>query len=890
MWVPDAVHQERLDYRLQDGGAPEPAEVDATQTVLLVDDDARLRDLLRTVLIPLGCEIIAAGSGEDALTELLQRRVAVIVLDINLPGMDGFETAQLIRGTDELTSTPIIFLTGDAAAGTDLQRGYDLGAVDFLVKPVSRHVLYAKVKALLELDRSFTRLRREAATLHQQQLMAARSAEIRQREELAFTRRRERLTNIFAEASIDLPTLQRTVVSELSELFDADCVLRPSLPGNGGHDSLSRSLAGGDPDWLEVWLTTRLAAQAPLAESLSVWTPDRTILAEELTARGERVGVVCVGRPDGPPFSEPEAALFRGAAAAAALAVSNATLYRIQADYAAVIQATGDAILAVGSSGEIRRCNNAATALFGSGRDTLLGRSITDFAVETDRSRFRERLEFTLAQHHEVSLEMTCRTDSDRRIEVMATLSPIGDSADLHAAVVIHDLTEIRQAQEEIRHLASHDPLTNLANRRQLADRLTGIVQEHNDTPDTVAVLYLDINKFKQVNDTYGHDVGDELLLAVATRLRSAVSPQTLVCRAGGDEFVVVLEHLRTADAAAIEANRILKSVEAEPVHCRDVIVRPSISMGGACLGANARTPEELLSQADLAMFEAKKNRLDACVLYTDLMGSRRREEAHLRAEVSDAIRNSELRMVYQPIIHAQTGEVYGLEALVRWRIGDDEVPARDIVALAEASNQTDVLGRWILNRAFEDHRNLGHDGSRLHVNLSANQVLKTDFLGDLTDSAMRNRVAPEQVCLELTERAFTGNPTTVYPAVDRARELGFCVAIDDFGVEHACFTNLVHLSVDCLKIDRSFIAQIPVNERARRLVEGQIAIAASMRALLIAEGVETQQQADWLRRAGCMVHQGFLYAPPTEISDLPEVLAKTARMLRTPTADSEVP
>jgi DNA-binding response OmpR family regulator len=196
---------------------------------LVVDDDPRLLDLLVTVLVPLSCEIIAVRSGEDALTTLLQRTVAVIVLDISMPGMDGFETAQLIRETEALASTPIIFLTGRASADSDLQRGYDLGAVDFLIKPVSRHVLFAKVKALLELDRSFAKLRSDAARFHEQQLQAARAAEIRQREELIFTQRRERLTNIFAEASIDLASLEKAIVAEFSHLFDADCVL-PDLP------------------------------------------------------------------------------------------------------------------------------------------------------------------------------------------------------------------------------------------------------------------------------------------------------------------------------------------------------------------------------------------------------------------------------------------------------------------------------------------------------------------------------------------------------------------------------------------------------------------------------------------------------------------------------------
>lgn len=867
-----------------------PGDAGSRQTVLVVDDDARLRDLLCAVLVPLGCEVVAAGSGEEALTELLQRKVAVIVLDINMPGMNGFETAQLVRESEELASTPIIFLTGQAAEDSDLRRGYELGAVDFLVKPVSRQVLYGKVKALLELDRSFARLRCEAAELHEQQLHIARTAEIQQRQELAITRRRERLTNIFAEASIDLASLERAIVTELSQLFDAECVLRLSSPGHGWHDSVSHSgsapESGGAYGRLEAWLVERLGDRNG---SVSPY-PD--VMVEDLTARSRRVGVVCVGRAGGPPFSEADAALFRGASAAAALAVSNATLYRVQAEYAAVMQATGDAILAVDAAGEVRSCNKAASALFGGEYDGLLGRSIFDFAIESDRPRFRERLDFTLTAHQEVSLELTCQSKGDRQFDVTATLSPIGDSADLHVAVVIHDLTDIKEAQKEIRHLASHDPLTDLANRRQLGERLADIVLQYTETPGITALLYLDVNEFKHVNDTYGHDAGDELLLAVATRLRSAVDPQALVCRVGGDEFIVVLEHLPSVDSAAPEANRILNRLQAEPVHCRGVTIQPSLSMGASCLGSSARTAEELLSQADLAMFEAKKNRLDECVFYTDLIGSRHRQTASLQSEVADAIKRSEFRMVYQPIVNAATGALFGIEALVRWNVGGQEVPPDEIIDLAESSRQTSALGRWILRRSFEDFAHLGRKGMKLHVNISPNQVLRADFLNGLVDAYQDTRISPSHVCLELTERAFTESAAAAYATLNRARDIGFGLAIDDFGVEYASMTNLLHVPVDCLKIDRSFISQVHVNERVQRLVEGQIAVASSMRIKLVAEGVETREQADWLRQAGCLLHQGYLYARPTETSLLPEVLDRTAATLEAldDEAGTEVP
>ncbi|MBB3601124.1 diguanylate cyclase (GGDEF)-like protein/PAS domain S-box-containing protein [Mycolicibacterium sp. BK556] len=838
-----------------------PAAIESKQTVLVVDDDARLRDLLCTVLTPLDCELVQAGSGEEALTALLQRKVAVIVLDINMPGMGGFETAQLIREADELASTPIIFLTGQAD-DKDLNRGYDLGAVDYLLKPVSSAVLYAKVKALLELDRSFARLRIEAARLHEQQLQIARAAESRQREELALARRRARLATIFTEGSLDLASLEKTIVIELSRIFGAECLLRLPVRDNEWHDSFSDPDSDRTPEAVQAWLAEQVAGVAKGV------TPHAAVLVEELMARGEHVGYVCVGRTDGPPFSEVEAALFRGVSAAAALAISNATLFRVQAEYAAVMQATADAILAVDATGAIRSCNKAATALFGGNSDSLIGQSIVELAVDHDRDRLREQLDLTLAAHQEISMEMTFAPNARRPVDVLITLSPIGDSVDLHVAVVVHDLTEIKQAQLVISHLASHDPLTDLANRRQLNERLAVLARQRGEGK-LAALLYMDVNRFKAVNDTYGHDTGDELLVEIAARLRAAARSDALVCRIGGDEFIVLFEEVPSTSAAVSAGNRILQRVQEEPVRCKNVTLNPSLSMGISCLGASAHTPEELLSQADMAMFESKKNRLDECVLYTDLIGSRHQGKVDLRAEVAGAIARSEFRMAYQPIINSATGALFGLEALVRWRVGDEEMPATDIIALAESAGQIRPLSRWIVARSFADFASLGRSDLKLHVNLSPDHVLDGSLLDDLIAAQQDNRIPPDTICLELTERTFYGDPAPARLALRRARNAGFNLAIDDFGIDHASMTNLLHIPVDWLKIDRTFVAQLDDNPGVQRLVRSQIALAACMQVDLIAEGVENQKQADWLREAGCVLQQGFSYAHPIEADDL---------------------
>ena len=424
-----------------------------------------------------------------------------------------------------------------------------------------------------------------------------------------------------------------------------------------------------------------------------------------------------------------------------------------------------------------------------------------------------------------------------------------------------------RRSRSQI--LASHDPLTNLANRRGLNDRLAAVVSQYDAAEGTAALLYMDLNEFKLVNDTYGHDTGDELIVAVANRLRSAVRSGTLVCRVGGDEFVIVLEDVQSASAAVATGNRILEQVQAEPVPCRKATLIPSLSMGISCLGDSAHTPEELLSQADLAMFEAKRKRLKECVAYTDLIGSGHLKNAQLRAKLSDAIRRSEFRMAYQPIMNAATGAVFGIEALIRWRVGDEEIPASEIMALAEDSKQIGVLGTWILRRSFKDYAALGRNDLKLHVNMSPDQVFETGFLKELLSACQESRIDPASVCLELVERGFSRDPNLAYTALRKVRDSGFSLAIDDFGVEYASMTNLLNAPVNWLKIDSSFVAEVHKNERVQRLVRGQIALAASMQVDLIAEGIENQEQADWLREAGCVLQQGFLYARPIETEDL---------------------
>ena len=659
--------------------------------------------------------------------------------------------------------------------------------------------------------------------------------------------------------------LQKAIVTEMSDLFHADCGLRLSSPGRGWHKPMSLAVSGGTSPTMESWLVGILADQGQKPP------PYPEVMVEELTARGRGVGVVCVGRADGPAFSDIESALFRGVSVAAALAVSNATLYQVQAEYAAVMQASGDAILAVDSAGAIRSCNKAAAALFGADTDTLIGRSILEFAADSDRERLRERLDSNL-RSREVPLEMVCVSKDGRHVEVAVTLSPIGDSVELHVAAVVHDLTEIKRAQSEIRHLASHDPLTGLANRRELNSRLVSIAAEHENSGEVAALLYIDLDHFKKVNDSMGHAAGDQLLSIVAQRLRSCVKEGDTVARLGGDEFTVILRHVADAAAASAVAERIIQSMHM-PVRLggRDHLVRASI--GVTLFPDDGVQLDDLLRNADLAMYRAKDMGRGTAVFYSPQMASRGGRVAD--SGLYRALKRREFSLYFQPQYSVRDGSLRGVEALLRWqRPRDGVVTSAEFIPAAEESGLIVDLGGWVLDSAcaqLAQWRELGVSLPTLAVNLSVQQLRDPGMVPEVRRVLDRYRIPPAQLVFELNEAALTD--TDSQTCIEELSALGVALTLDDFGTGSTALANLRRYPVTSVKIDRSFVEELGDNASAAALASTIIVMAHSLEKQVVAEGVETIEQLDFLRERGCDVAQGYFLARPLPAAAMTELL-----------------
>jgi diguanylate cyclase (GGDEF)-like protein/PAS domain S-box-containing protein len=484
-------------------------------------------------------------------------------------------------------------------------------------------------------------------------------------------------------------------------------------------------------------------------------------------------------------------------------------------------------------------------------------------------------------------LDFECRlqrTDGTVRVvHVRSAQDEDGDGSGRHVVGTCHDITDRKALETELQHQAFHDDLTDLPNRALFMDRLAhGLALSRRSTTD-LALLYIDIDDFKAVNDGLGHAVGDEVLVVVARRLADAVREADTVARLGGDEFAVILED--TGVEGATEVAEKLRSALDAPfsLHGTALLTRASI---GIAVAAPTDTPGDLLRHADMAMYAAKREGGHAHRVFTDSMQESLSARRQLEAELQTAIASSQLVVHYQPLVDLATDEVAGVEALVRWdHPTRGLLPPSDFVAFAEETGLVGALGTWVLRQALQDLRHLQAATGRplyVSVNVAAPQ-LREDFVGVVEAALSAAGVAPQHLLLELTETCLVPDDPTIVPILSTLRALGVRIAIDDFGTGYSSLAYLRQLPIDHLKIDRSFVRDITDGPEGSALAHSIIKLGATFNLHVVGEGIETAEQAEVLRRLGCPTGQGYHYQRPTDLDSLVATLTAAGR--RTPEA-----
>jgi diguanylate cyclase (GGDEF)-like protein len=441
------------------------------------------------------------------------------------------------------------------------------------------------------------------------------------------------------------------------------------------------------------------------------------------------------------------------------------------------------------------------------------------------------------------------------------------------------DVTEATQAEQQVLQLARYDSLTGLANRSLFMLRLEQALARPPADQRAFALLFIDLDRFKTINDTLGHDAGDALLKAAARRLTELVRGEDLVARLGGDEFVVLLDDCSDPAVLSKVASRMV-GVLGEPLRLQGRQVQVGASVGIAVSPADGRDASTLLKNADTAMYQAKSSGRNAFRFFTPEMALRASSHFLLEGELREAIGRGELRLHYQPQVSIGSGRLVGLEALVRWQhpqrglLGPSE-----FIELAEESGLIVPLGRWVMHEACRQLRAWREDGldpPRCALNLSARQLALDGLVDDLHDALSAQALEAPALEVEITESALLADPDRAQRNLSRLRAMGVRVSIDDFGTGHASLACLRRFAAGTVKIDREFVAGLPDDEGDAAIVHAVVALGHSLGMRVVAEGVESASQLDFLRAAGCDEAQGYLLGRPAA----PEVLAGQLRAL----------
>jgi diguanylate cyclase (GGDEF)-like protein len=465
-------------------------------------------------------------------------------------------------------------------------------------------------------------------------------------------------------------------------------------------------------------------------------------------------------------------------------------------------------------------------------------------------------------------------------------VEPLRDAEEriIGAVGVSIDISEIKETQLELEAAAERDALTGLPNRlaleRALGDSLAVPSRRRADL--MLAVLFIDIDRFKTINDTLGHRVGDDVLRIVAERLRMTVASDDVIARPGGDEFMVVLRSIASATEAADVSARILRRF-AEPIGVEGRQFVVSASIGVALAPAHGTSAGELIKNADAAMYRAKGSGRAAYAFYDPLMEATALERLTIENDLRGAIVRDELKLLYQPIVDIGTGRILGCEALLRWphpRLG--ELPPAAFIGLAEESGLIVDITRWVLKTgcAFGASMRRTFPHFRIAINLSARDLREPDVVAAICDEVERSQLDPAAIDLEVTESVVLDEASIA--ALAQLRACGFGIAIDDFGIAYSALSYLTRLPISAIKIDRSFIAEVAGNRFHQAIVKTIVTLGMSLDLRVIAEGIETEAQSDFVAALGCSEAQGFRYSPAIAGDTLRGMVAPPPETLRT--------
>lgn len=562
---------------------------------------------------------------------------------------------------------------------------------------------------------------------------------------------------------------------------------------------------------------------------------------------------------------------------------------RQREEFHALVRNATDVVTVVDASGIVRYQSASVERVLGYRFSEMVGTRLADLVHPDDRADVAARIAAAAAPPAPpVLVEARMRKKDGAWVVTETTVSDLRRDENVRGLLLTtRDVSDRKTMLDELRHRALHDPLTGLGNRILFRDRLDHAVARAARAPESLAVLMIDLDGFKGVNDSLGHAAGDQLLREVATRLRGSVRPGDTVSRMGGDEFAILIEGA-PFDTAATVAQRIINrlrapiELEGKPIVCQGSV---GISSGSTAIGS-----EDLLRHADLAMYAAKQAGKGRYAAFDPSMLSVATERVELESDLRRAVRERTLGLAFQPIVRLPHGQISGAEALVRWQHPTrGNIPPSDFIGMAEESDLIVELGRFVLTEACRAAKRFQaarpeHENFAVSVNVASRQLVSPWLVKEVREALEETELAPASLVLEITEGALMDDASAIVPALESLKALGVRLAIDDFGTGWSSLSRLRSFPVDKLKIDRSFVNEISAAGDDAPIATAVIAMAHSLSLTTVAEGVETVEQLAFLHQHGCEEVQGFLLGRPMPVDALMEVLSEPSGLL---TADA---